>query len=216
MMIKKVCAMCGAEFEVPHWRMNKAKYCSTACQNQALHATANVVCGTCGKVFHLKKSAMERYPRTMGFFCSKKCASIARVDFMTGNKNHQFNLKGEKNDSFKGNEINKLNNQVVDIMVYTPDRPDANKSGRIPKHRLVVEQNYMLFPQECFDIIGDFHVLKREYMVHHKDGNHNNNDVNNLAIVTKSEHTSIHNRMRNMERDKKTGRFIKKQKDDTK
>ena len=37
--------------------------------------------------------------------------------------------------------------------------------------------------------------------IHHIDGNHNNNILNNLQIVTKSEHTNIHNKNKVIIRD---------------
>lgn len=59
-------------------------------------------------------------------------------------------------------------------------------------------------------MIEGFTVLKEGYVVHHKDGNHNNNDVRNLEILTRGEHTSIHNKLDPMDRDEESGRFIKR------
>ena len=120
---------------------------------------------------------------------------------MTGKGNHQYGLKGELNASFKGKEIIKHNNSVDDIMVYDPTHPYADKHGRVRKHRLLVEQNYKLFDSKFFLYEGGRIVLKKEYEVHHKDGNHNNNDINNLQVLTKGEHVSIHNKEKEIIRD---------------
>jgi hypothetical protein len=80
--------------------------------------------------------------------------------------------------------------------VYAPYRPDADSSGRVIKHKLIVEENYQKFGEQFFDNVDGFMVLKKEFVVHHKDGNHNNNDISNLEILTRGEHTSIHNKLR--------------------
>ncbi len=44
--------------------------------------------------------------------------------------------------------------------------------------------------------------------VHHKDLNHNNNVLENLEILTKGQHRSLHNKLRNQKRNN-NGQFIK-------
>ena len=127
--------------------------------------------------------------------------------WFSGEANPQFGLKGELNASFKGQETFRKNHNVVDIYVYCPQHTYANRYGRVVKHRLVVEQNHELYDLKFFDIIENTYVLKKEYQVHHKDGNHNNNDVNNLEILTRSEHTSEHNKEKEIIRDALTGRI---------
>ena len=83
-----------------------------------------------------------------------------------------------------------------------PEHPKANRDGRVARHRLVVEQNYHLYDPKFFDVINGFHVLKSGYHVHHKDGNHSNDDVSNLQIVTMSEHRIIHNTESNVKLNK--------------
>lgn len=207
MLVEKTCAICGCKFTVPQRRKDTAKYCSPSCRQEGLKAANNAVCTTCGKPFHLKKYQMERYNRTMGFFCCRECARIARVDFMSGDGNHQYGLRGGENSSFKGEEIPHKNNSVVDIMVYMPQHPRADKNGRVAKHRLVVEQNASLFGLDFFDFVNGFLVLKDGYIVHHKDGDHDNNNVENLEVLTRGEHSSIHNKLNTSDRDNTTGRF---------
>jgi len=210
MLLEKTCPICGKMFMVPFRRKDTAKYCSPSCRQEGLKAADNIVCTTCKKPFHLKKYQMERYHRTMGFFCCRECARLAKVDFMKGEGNHQYGLRGARNASFKGEEIPNKNNCIVDIMVYVPQHPRADKNGRVTKHRLIVEQNASLFGLDFFDFVNGLFVLKDGYIVHHKDGNHDNNDVENLEVLTRGEHTSIHNKLNPMDRDKTTGRFKKK------
>lgn len=201
MILKGFCKICGKEFEYPHWRKGTALYCSIDCQRQSLHAEDNVVCTVCGKPFHLKPSHIKKRKGT-NIFCSRKCFAEYKKSSFKAEKNHQYGLKGEKNASFKGVELKKKNNNIVDIRVYAPQHPYKDKQSRVLKHRLIVEQNHTLFNPDYFESINGMIILKPQYQVHHIDGNHDNNDVSNLQVVTKSEHTAIHNKEKLIVRDK--------------
>ena len=208
MEIKKICLYCCKEFYVPHWR-EKAKYCSRECSDKSHVANPNVFCSNCGKQFHMKKYRQCRTNRNCGYFCSKKCFNEYKKIWFKGENNHQYGLKGNKNPTFKNYDIKTNNNNYTDYYVYLPNHPKANKAGRVVKHRLIVELNHNLFPNECFDKVGNFYILKDNLIVHHRDCNHQNNSIENLQVLTKSEHTKIHNILKPRQRDKITGRFIK-------
>lgn len=203
MNIKKICLTCGKEFEVPHWREN-AKYCSPECRQEALKGELNCTCEVCGKKFHLKPFQLNKYKHHC---CSKECLDVLKQTLYSGEGNHQYGLKGELNASFKGLEITKVNNNLIDIFVYDPTHPHANKHGRVTKHRLIVEQNYKMFDYKYFEEINGRVVLKKSSQVHHIDGDHNNNDIINLIPVTKAEHRRIHNNESEIIRDSVTGRI---------
>lgn len=57
----------------------------------------------------------------------------------------------------------------------------ADGSGE-PEHRYIIEQ-----------AIG--RKLGRDEVVHHIDGNRANNDISNLAVMTRGEHSALHRRM---------------------
>jgi hypothetical protein len=86
-----------------------------------------------------------------------------------------------------------MNHTNEDIFVYAPDRPDSDKHGRITKHRLTVCENAKLFNNCLFSQIDKYFILKDGIHVHHIDGNHSNNDINNLIPITIAQHRSIHN-----------------------
>ena len=115
---------------------------------------------------------------------------------MSGAGNHQYGLKGEKNASFLGLVTTKKNVRLVDKWIYTPKHPYANRYGRIKLHTYIVEQNHNLYSDKYFDLVNGVVVLNKKYMIHHIDGNHNNNNLHNLMIVTRSEHSTIHNTLR--------------------
>ena len=203
-MIKKKCLICDKDFEVPNWRKNSAKYCSKECQNKSLKGKPNCECKICKKKFHLKPYQISN---KTGNCCSRNCLNEYKKELMTGNKNHQYGLKGSLNSSFIGNEIIKTNNSITDIYVYTPEHPYANRNGRVVKHRLIVEENYKLFNESYFENINNKIVLKKSSQVHHIDFDHNNNSITNLIPVTRSEHSKIHNKVSIIVRDIKTGKI---------
>ena len=167
----------------------------------------NATCTNCGKEFHLKPYKLAHVTGKCGTFCSRQCFAEYKKIWFVGENNHQFGLSGSKNASFKGKEIKKRNNTEVDVWVYVPEHKYANQAGRVKKHRLVVEQNYSLFDEKYFEVENGKHFLKPEIEVHHKDLNHDNNDITNLEPLTKSEHVSLHNKMNQIIRDDK-GRIV--------
>ena len=55
--------------------------------------------------------------------CSKTCANILKSDYFKGEGNHQYGLIGNKNSSFKEDEI--MNSEGY-ILEYAPDHPFPN------------------------------------------------------------------------------------------
>ena len=83
---------------------------------------------------------------------------------------------GKDNNKWKGG-------QTVDghgrILVRAKDHPFANAWGYVYRYRVVVERS-----------LGRF--LESHEIVHHKDGNTNNDDINNLEVMSQSKHMTIH------------------------
>lgn len=192
MLVNKKCEICGAEFKVPHWRENTAKYCSVECQRKSLRKENNCICPICGKAFHVKPYHLKKYGHSFGNYCSRECLTEARKSLMKGEGNHQYGLKGSLNDSFKGEVILAQNHKLTERMVYCPTHPFKNKTGRVKEHRLIVEQHYQLFDEKYFTVIDGTHYLLPKINVHHLDGNHTNNDISNLIPCTRSEHKQFH------------------------
>ena len=200
--VKKVCEFCGKEFYVIKSREKTAHYCSKECSNKARKALPNCQCDVCGKEFHRKPSHISKEP-SLGNFCSVACLNKAKSTAYKGAGNHQYGLKGPLNASFiQGNTVT-YNHKLKEIKVYCPNHPHANKAGRVCQHRLVVEQNYQRFNPEFFEVIDGIIVLKKDVQVHHLDGNHENNTIENLYPCYISEHIHIHNKNREIIRDSK-------------
>ena len=82
------------------------------------------------------------------------------------------------------------------------------KSKTMREHRYLAEK-YLLNEENSFEYEGK-RYLKSGYVVHHIDGDKTNNDLSNLAVLSKSAHTRLHNLEAPRERCAKTGRFIRK------
>lgn len=209
MLIDKVCLMCGKNFQVPHWRKDSAKYCCRECSDKSHFAENNLICVICGKPFHRKPYHLKRCKGEFGFCCSIECSAKLRIKMMSGENNHQYGLRGKLNASYKEGDITHKNNKLTEVLVYVGDwYIRANTNGRIPKHRYLVELNHDKFEQSFFEKIGEWYYLKDGLEVHHKDLNHNNNVLENLEILTKGQHRSLHNKLRNQKRNN-NGQFIK-------
>lgn len=97
-------------------------------------------------------------------------------------KGHPMNEKTKKSiaeaNSLKGIG-HKKKHQTGYIMIYFPDHPKSNKDGYIMEHDLIME---------C--CIGRW--LNNDEVVHHKNHKRNDNRIENLQLLTKSEHARLH------------------------
>lgn len=161
-----------------------------------------VKCAVCQKPFKVKSSRLAKIKN--GITCSRECSKKLRSIYMTGEKNHQFGLKGEKNSSFKN--VRRVNSHGY-VTVYKPEHPFCNGAGRVLEHRLIVEANADKFDRKYFLELDGKLYLRKEFSVHHKNEIHNDNRIDNLVIVTRSEHTKIHNSEKRIIRDRR-GRIL--------
>lgn len=65
------------------------------------------------------------------------------------------------------------------VFELCPDHPKANPWGFVPQHRLIVERN-----------LGRY--LTKDEQVHHDDEVKTNNNLDNLFLMTRSEHMRLH------------------------
>ena len=190
----KKCDNCGTNVEIRHKKRlnNKNFFCSKQCEaefkkNQYKQKDENYYnceCPICGKKFHLKPYQLKKYKM---HYCSIECHKKAKMEYMKGEKNHQYGLKGSKNASWKSDK--KITNYGY-IKIRCIEHPFKDCDGFVFEHRLIAEK-YLLNDENSVEINGKKY-LKPEYVVHHIDMNKKNNVPSNLKIMTLEEHTSLH------------------------
>lgn len=197
--VEVTCAVCGKKELVPPCRAKKYLCCSKQClgeyRKNSHSGQIECTCPICGKIFWVKPSRVKRVKTTI--CCSKECSNKLKETTYLGENNHQYGLTGDKNSSFKGNEI--LSNYGY-ILEYCPGHPKpcdkSNKESRVRQHRLVIERNYKNFNPEYFEEIDGWIVLKDEYDIHHINEIKTDNRIENLQVLTREEHTALHNSIR--------------------
>ena len=140
-----------------------------------------VNCEICGKEMKLKPSHVKKR-RT----CSRECSATQRREWMKGKGNHQYGLKGDLNSSHK--ECKTIQGGYV--YIYLPTHPRSDESGRIREH-IVVAEKHLNIPQEFLDDDG---YIKLGIEVHHRNEDTTDNRPDNLQVLTKAEHRSLHNK----------------------
>ena len=92
---------------------------------------------------------------------------------VSGQKNYMFGKKKEQNPTWNGGRKTRKDGYVL---IYAPDHPNAISDGDgkktyVLEHRLVMEQH-----------IGRY--LLPDEVVHHKDRNPSNNNIDNLQLFS--------------------------------
>jgi hypothetical protein len=99
-----------------------------------------------------------------------------KTTFKSGKAHPNFGKRGKLHNQWKGG---KIVDQFGYIKLYKPGFPGASSSGYILEHR--------------FKIIKKLkRNLRKNEIIHHIDGNKQNNKLSNLLLLTKSKHISLH------------------------
>lgn len=198
------CSNCGKEIEIYHSKRMKTEYvcCSVKCLSEYRKSKTelNATCCVCGKKFHCNKS---QYDSCKNHYCSVECHRIAKMEYMKGEKNHQYGLKGNKNNSWKSD---RRISSCGYVLVRDLNHPFRNSDDFVMEHRLVAEK--CLFNDENSIEIDGKKYLKKEYVVHHINFDRTDNRVENLIVMQKGEHTELHNKLNPQNRDS-NGRYTK-------
>ena len=92
------------------------------------------------------------------------------------------NHKGTKNGRWTGGEIEDGHGR---FLIYSPNHPNPSyNKTHVYRYRLVMEKH-----------LG--RLLTRKEIVHHKNGIPNDDRIENLEIMTQSEHAKLHIKLRN-------------------
>ena len=136
-----------------------------------------------------QKCHMKRCPFCAAFFiaahpknkyCAQRCAGFSQPT-------------GEFSTNWKGGRTQLKTGYIT---VHEPSHPMADKSGNILEHRLVMSEHLK-------------RTLKTIEHVHHINGNRSDNRIENLILLVKSTHNSIHKKEEVKQRVRnKKGRFV--------
>jgi len=169
--MKKVCLWCNKEFNAAH-KYNK--YCSRKCSSKGYEGTRRQ------KIDKnwLYDEYINRH-KSINDIVKKFNLSFGTVK----RRLHEFNIRtrghsecGKRNKNWKGGK--KITKDGY-VYIYCPTHPCAIRGRYILEHRLVMEKSLNRY------------LLKRE-LVHHIDENRDNNNVDNLLVVSSKEHYRIH------------------------
>lgn len=139
-------------------------------------------CKLCGKIVYVPKYRLKTFS-----YCSRKCsAQLAyknRIykplskeikDKISNNLTGRF--RGEDSPHWKGGRILYADGYIY---IYSSNHPYKDSHGYVFEHRLIVEKEIKRY------------LLPSEH-IHHINGNKQDNRIENLKILTNSEHLKLH------------------------
>ncbi len=139
-----------------------------------------VECTNCKKTIYRWPSGLKN--RKYGNMCSNKCIGLFRTQHLVGSLGANF----QGGYSF--------DRKYIDVSAHW--HPNKKNNNTVYLHRLIMEVK-----------LGRF--LEEGEIVHHKDGNKENNHWDNLEVMFQSQHATEHLANGTVDRDELNGRFIK-------
>lgn len=155
-----------------------------------MHQIADIMGFSVGKIYkEIKLNNIPTRPQRKGMLGKKHSKRVCDIISKTHKGKKLSNETKEKlrETHIKGGIGHKKYRSDGYITIYFPDHPRSTKEGYILEHVLVAE---------C--ILGRW--LKDNECVHHINGKRNDNRKENLVVMTKSEHMSLHSKKRWKER----------------
>jgi len=169
--VEKKCEQCGADFNVPHYRRNKAKFCCASCRS-AFIAAAHLNKGS--KPWAAKNLDGHRHKSTSRF-------SKGNTPWNAGAKGIHLSAETE----FKKGRPSERRAEVgaVRIRKCKGDQLRAfvkvsEPGGWRERAKVVWEQHHGAIP--------------RGHVIHHKDRDTLNDEIGNLQSMTRAEHIEEH------------------------
>ena len=193
------CDNCGKEFSVSPSRLKVESLCCSkkcAADFKINSKKNNTECAHCKKAMYMKP---YRLKRSKNVCCSFDCSQELRKTTCTGEKNHQYGIKGENNSSHLSDFC--VSNYGY-LRVLSHQHPCRAADNRLMFHRMVMEE-HLKFIGDYENLVykNGFMVLAENMVVHHVDENKLNNTIDNLQLMSLGEHVSHHNKEKYRQRE---------------
>lgn len=194
-VMKMICNFCKQEFERKKIDSSENHYCSRACLGKAnkerYRKESLMNCDFCGKEFEYRGRHKKRNKH---FYCSRDCSYKAKSKKLLVKCdwcNKQF-LK--KRNDIERTETNFCSTECThNFHRWSGISGSSPKVEGVPIHRKIMSE-YLNRPLNSYE------------EVHHIDGNHSNNKIENLELLNKTEHSKVHASIKKRDN---YGKFIK-------
>lgn len=164
--LNATCEQCGAAFHVKPSALIHTRYCKE-CHDKAQRIGETITCEYCGKESYKSPSSL-RWERN---FCSNNC----RRKWLSQHVRAEINVEGHSK-GHKAPHLTKLNLERNPKLAL---EFDAIKRGEYSNHRRIMEEH-----------LG--RKLEAWEDVHHINGIHSDNRLENLVVLPHREHMKLH------------------------
>lgn len=130
-------------------------------------------CKVCGTSIYIRPHRLKQGEK-MGWTCSRQCSAKLRAEYCQKEQNPKWRGGTYSDSGYK--------------MIHKPEHPNASSNGYIYIHHLIMEEKIGRF-------INKTDISKDKEVVHHIDGNKNNNDITNLSLMTVGNHNKLHRQL---------------------
>ncbi len=164
--LNAVCERCGKAFHVKPSALKHTHFCSKECHDAAQFKSQTVQCAACGKEIKVSPSLVRSRN-----FCSNEC----RLSWLRSHVRQQVNILGHS-AGHKAPHLTALN---VERNPKLALEADAVTRGLYTEHRKIMEE-YLGRKLEPWED------------VHHINGIHDDNRIENLMVLPHREHMRLH------------------------
>lgn len=164
--LNATCETCGKRFHVKPSALKHTRFCSKQCHDAAQFKGQIVECANCGKPISLPPSGIRERN-----FCSNEC----RLEWLSTYTKETVNVPGHSK-GHKALHLTALNKERNPKLAL---EQDAVKRGIYTDHRRIMEK-YLGRKLEPWED------------VHHINGIHDDNRIENLMVLSHREHMRLH------------------------